>query len=68
MRWGAHLLAIASVLHTVYADAGAGLYPPNYMPLLRRADSLLAGGQYNDAVRAFSEVIGAHHSVKTRTQ
>jgi DnaJ homolog subfamily C member 3 len=62
MRWCALLLSLAAVLHGVSADAGAGLYPPGFMPLVNKADSLLAAGQYTEAARAYSEAIGMPNS------
>ena len=52
-------LALSSLLPflaTVYADAG-GLYPPGLLPLINRANVLLSTGQFNEAVRIYSEAI-----------
>lgn len=57
MRWCAVLLPLAAVLHGAVADSGAGLYPPGFVPLVSRADGLLAAGQYNDATMAYTEAI-----------
>ncbi|KAJ7211578.1 hypothetical protein GGX14DRAFT_623107 [Mycena pura] len=39
------------------ADAGSGLYPPGLQPLITRANVLLSSGQFNEAVRVYSEAI-----------
>ncbi|KAI0786545.1 hypothetical protein C8Q75DRAFT_799705 [Abortiporus biennis] len=44
----------------VYADApstGSALYPPGLLNLINRGNALLSAGQYNDAVKAYSEAI-----------
>jgi DnaJ family protein C protein 3 len=50
------LTTLLSIIGTVYADAG-GLYPPGLLPLINRANVLLATGQFNDAIRIYSEAI-----------
>lgn len=47
---------LTQVVGTVYADAG-DLYPPGLQPLINRANALLSTGQFNDAVRIYSEAI-----------
>jgi DnaJ homolog subfamily C member 3 len=52
-------LALSSLLFivvTVYADPG-GLYPPGLLPLINRANVLLSTGQFNEAVRIYSDAI-----------
>lgn len=52
---------LAALIYGANADPNAGsLYPPGLMPLIQRADVLLSAGQYNDAVKTYSEAIGKH--------
>ncbi|EMD31819.1 hypothetical protein CERSUDRAFT_119389 [Gelatoporia subvermispora B] len=37
--------------------SGSALYPPGLVPLINRADALLAAGQFNDAAKVYSEAI-----------
>jgi hypothetical protein len=39
-------------------DAASGLYPSNLQPLITRANVLLSAGQFGDAAKAYSEVLG----------
>ncbi|OSX60668.1 hypothetical protein POSPLADRAFT_1070782 [Postia placenta MAD-698-R-SB12] len=49
---------LAALIYGANADPNAGsLYPPGLMPLIQRADVLLSAGQYNDAVKIYSEAI-----------
>ncbi|TCD66214.1 hypothetical protein EIP91_001661 [Steccherinum ochraceum] len=42
----------------VNADPSAGaLYPPGLQPLIARANALLSAGQFNDAIKAYSDAI-----------
>ena len=50
------LSSLLTVLGTVYANSG-GLYPPGLLPLINRANALLSSGQFNEAVRIYSEAI-----------
>jgi DnaJ family protein C protein 3 len=50
------LTSLLTIVGTVYADAG-GLYPPGLLPLINRANVLLSTGQFNEAVRIYSEAI-----------
>jgi len=50
------LSSLLTIVGTVYADAG-GLYPPGLLPLITRANVLLSTGQFNEAVRIYSEAI-----------
>lgn len=40
------------------AAAGSALYPPGLLSLVNKANLFLSTGQYNDAVKAYSEAIG----------
>ena len=44
------------------AGAGGELYPPGYLPLVNRANALLTAGQFNDAVKTYTEAIGQFQS------
>jgi len=51
---------LAVLLYGVNADpnaSGSSLYPPGLLPLINRANALLSIGQFNDAVKAYSEAI-----------
>jgi DnaJ family protein C protein 3 len=50
------LSSLLTIVGTVYADPG-GLYPPGLLPLINRANALLSTGQFNEAVRIYSEAI-----------
>jgi len=39
------------------SSAGSALYPPGLLPLITRANTLLSAGQFNDAVKAYSDAI-----------
>ena len=42
-----------------HSDSGGALYPPALQPLINRANTLLSLGQFNEAVKTYSEAIGA---------
>jgi DnaJ homolog subfamily C member 3 len=50
------LSCLLSVVVAVYADPG-GLYPPGLQPLINKANVLLSTGQFNEAVRIYSDAI-----------
>ncbi|CAL1702018.1 unnamed protein product [Somion occarium] len=54
-------ISLSLLFSTVVADpspsTGSSLYPPGLLPLISRADGLLSVGQFNDAVKAYSEAI-----------
>lgn len=52
------LSLIPTALADPSAEGGSALYPPGLVPLINRADTLLSVGQFNDAVKAYSEAIG----------
>ncbi|TDL18409.1 hypothetical protein BD410DRAFT_775048 [Rickenella mellea] len=52
------LVSAASARSDPSAGAGGGaLYPPGLLPLITRANTLLATGQFADAIRAYTEAI-----------
>lgn len=55
---GSLLLALASGVHS-----DSGLNPPGLLPLINNANSLLSGGKFGDAVKAYSEAIGESRRV-----
>lgn len=57
-------LFLFSLVASIAADpnAGGALYPPGLLPLINTANALLSAGQFSDAVKAYSEAIGALHS------
>ena len=41
------------------SGASSALYPPGLQPLINKANVLLSSGKFNEAIRAYSEAIGA---------
>lgn len=66
MRWRIPFLLPTTVLALCYgvntdpspSSTGSALYPPGLLPLITRANALLSAGQFNDAVKAYSDAIG----------
>lgn len=65
MRWHLPFLLPATLLGFCYganadpsSSSGSALYPPGLLPLINRANALLSAGQFNDAVKAYSDAIG----------
>lgn len=62
MRFSAILLPLLAVAQGAVADPQAqaqfGIIPPGLQPLINKANTLLATGQFNDAARTYSEAIG----------
>lgn len=56
-------LFLFSFVTCIAADpnAGGALYPPGLLPLINTANALLSAGQFSDAVKAYSEAIGASY-------
>ena len=52
------LLAFLPSTHA-HSDTAGALYPPALQPLINRANTLLSLGQFNDAVKTYSEAIGS---------
>jgi hypothetical protein len=57
------LLALSTflaIIHRIYADpsGGSALYPSGLLPLINRANALLASGQFQDAAKIYTEAIG----------
>ncbi|KAH8105446.1 hypothetical protein BXZ70DRAFT_1070055 [Cristinia sonorae] len=64
MRWHIPFLLPTTIFGLCYgvnadpsASAGSALYPPGLQPLINRANALLSVGQFNDAVKAYSDAI-----------
>lgn len=51
-------LVVATCVGADGATGGSALYPPGLLPLITRANALLSTGQFNDAIRAYSEALG----------
>ncbi|PCH41800.1 DnaJ-domain-containing protein [Wolfiporia cocos MD-104 SS10] len=54
-------LLLATLLYGVNADpsasGGSALYPPGLQPLIQMGNAFLSAGQFNDAVKTYSEAI-----------
>lgn len=59
MRFAAVLIPLLGALQYTNADAPSGaLYPPGYLPLVNRANVLLASGKFTEAAHSYTEAIG----------
>lgn len=58
MRLLAFAPLLSLIITCVFAQSQAGgLYPPGLLPLINRANALLAAGQFAEAARAYTEAI-----------
>ena len=46
-------------------NAGSALYPPGLQPLILQANTFLSTGQFNDAIKAYSDAIGEEYLNQT---